>query len=206
VQNFTNEWKKENTMASTESRKKARAMVEAYLDEQLDTVRPPEGEEVDLGWAFDVGSHTIESNLSDLFYNGPEDDEVAEWVTQGWVTPDGELTREGTDELTDGLLRMERNFIQWMKKTYSGARDEGHGPGDELVGTFWLDTGDRKQLKQLGQFTDANERNDEYELIDHEFYEPEIYKGVSSLAARLADLTTIYFNVPEWLAEMIRAT
>lgn len=115
---------------------------------------------------FSIGvydDHIIDDNVRDKYGPSGDAEDRRNALRLGLVDRDGELTRKGTDVLTQDIAQLERNALAWLKKSFVGARDEGHDNYGDLVGTFWfnpqsvrqaelIDTGIRERI----DMTDAS--------------------------------------------------
>jgi hypothetical protein len=112
--------------------------------------------------AFSVGFHpddVVEANAEDSY---AEDPARATALRAGFIDEQGAITRKGWDQLSDDVMRIERNAMAWMRKKFLHVRDEGHGSFDDLVGTFWFDPTDPEQaaLVELAAQEGRQERID----------------------------------------------
>ncbi|RLI53435.1 MAG: hypothetical protein DRP09_15725 [Candidatus Thorarchaeota archaeon] len=102
----------------------------------------------DAGFAIGTNDErTIEDEVRDDMESRPRDLKKA--LAKGYVTKGGEITKKGWKILGDDMSKAEGNALKWMKKTFEGARGEGHGSDNAMIGSFWFNPNDKKQLVEL---------------------------------------------------------
>lgn len=86
--------------------------------------------------------------------------------------------------------------MTWLRKTFNSARDEGHGGhfGDELIGTFWFDTGKVNQAEMLMMGLD-----DRIDMTDTSFGDlgNTAWKGVSDFGADVLGGSINFFDIDD---------
>jgi hypothetical protein len=67
----------------------------------------------------------------------------------GMVDSEGKITQLGWDRLVADSMKLETNSIEWLRKTFESARDEGHDVQGDLVGEVWFDPRDPDQVEEI---------------------------------------------------------
>jgi len=145
---------------------------------------------------FDVNTYDewrIKENARDRWNSYSQEDYAKPSKKAGYVTADGKITPKGWEQLTEDVLRIESNAVRWLADTFEGARDEGHGSADELMGTLWFDPEDETQVEliNLGEedgfdFQDSSYGNTLPDVV---------YEGVSDFGGWLLDGSVRLFNI-----------
>jgi len=146
---------------------------------------------------FGIGIYSewvVEENAEEHF--GPKDGDPEDRATAmkaGLVDADGKITKKGWDQLNKDIGVLERNSMAWLRKTFNSARDEGHGD-DELIGTFWYDTGKVNQAEML--VMGIRERID---MSDSSYGDlaDSVWKGVSSFGQGTLGGAISFSDVPQ---------
>lgn len=150
-----------------------------------------------------TSSGTIEDNLSDIVASMDHYfvETFREWERQGLIEGDV-ITEKGWDVLTDDSLRLERNCLAWLRKTFDNALDEGHGghDGEELIGTFWFDPTDTEQMEWIHQGTFESIR-----MLEHlpNAEAEKLLTGLSKFGYGLLDAEIQFFNVPQEILDQL---
>jgi hypothetical protein len=137
---------------------------------------------ISAGFAVDLyPEDVIDANVEDTFspkYGKVSASERREAIEEGVITKDGELTPKGWEWLNDDIRKVEVRVVSWLRDTFEGARDEGHGghSGEELIGTFWVNPRSKKQMGLLEDM--ASGEGIELETID-------VWSGLSKLSNAL---------------------
>ena len=63
----------------------------------------------------------------------------AKRMKEGLVDAEGEITRRGWDQLQKDIRTLENNALAWLRKTFSGVRDEGHDAYGDVIGGLSFD-------------------------------------------------------------------
>lgn len=104
--------------------------------------------------------------------------------------------------MTDDSLRLERNCLAWLRKTFDNALDEGHGghDGEELIGTFWFDPTDTEQMEWIHQGTFESIR-----MLEHLPYAEaeKLLTGLSKFGYGLLDAEIQFFDVPQEILDQL---
>jgi hypothetical protein len=102
------------------------------------------------GFAISTYSQDIvESNAVEHFgpkHGDPSDRKKA--LSASLVSSTGATTRKGWAVLNKDVQKLELNSMEWLRKTFENAREEGHND-DELVGTFWFDASNKHQAEMV---------------------------------------------------------
>jgi hypothetical protein len=107
----------------------------------------------------------------------------------GLVTGTGGITQKGWRVLNKDVQKLELNSMEWLRKIFENARDEGHSGDDKaLVGTFWFDTSNKNQvdLIELG----INEHIDINDVSYGDFW-----KGVSDFGRSVLGGAINFFDI-----------
>lgn len=92
------------------------------------------------GFAISVGDQMIQSMAHDFV----EEHGVPK-AFKKLVEADGTITPAGWEKLTRDVLKVESNALAWLRKTFLGARDDGHDTAGDLVGSLFYDPSDTRQ-------------------------------------------------------------
>lgn len=111
----------------------------------------------------------------------------------GNIDDEGKITAKGWEQLNKDILVLERNAMAWMRKTFNSARDEGHSD-DELVGTFWFDTGKVNQAEML--VMGLRERIDMSDTSYGDLGDT-VWKGVSDFGASVLGGAINFFDIDD---------
>lgn len=99
----------------------------------------------------------------------------------------GEPTEKEWAIINDDTEIIEWNALKYLKANLDGARDEGHGSDEALIGSCWCKWDNKKGLEIIEAHLDA----DPNELSSEE--DTAFYKGTSDLA--VVDATLDFFDV-----------
>lgn len=114
------------------------------------TSESPTDSTVRIGFAIRTSPFKfIQDDIIEDIQSKFENKNMRDFIGAGFITERGKITDMGWDLLNDDDQKMESNVFNWLRKTFSNARDEGHGSDDALVGTLWVNSDDPEQLMQL---------------------------------------------------------
>jgi|SRR5271170_750238 len=153
------------------------------------------------GWFSISTGH--ESDIDHLarerFWSESDDPERRdEYLRKNFIDKDGSITRKGWDVLSEDIGRLERNALEWLRKTLEGASDEGHGDFGELIGGFWFDARNPKQLEIVLAGVEQGISESNFDL------DPHAWKGVSDFGISLLNLN-VYLNVEKEVLDKANA-
>lgn len=154
------------------------------------TARGVLGKKEEREGGFSIGTYDqslIEENMDGL---GSENAR-SHLVKQGLITEANKLTEAGYEHLNNDIVRLERNALDWLKKTFNSVRDEGHNH-DDLVGTFWWDPTNKNQLEEIA--IGLSERVD---MSDASYgtLSRDAWKGVSSFGQLVLGGAINFFDI-----------
>lgn len=143
------------------------------------------------GW-YSIGTGH-ESDIDDLSREkfgprGTEPEYRRIFLREGLIDKEGEVTQKGWDLLNEDIGKLERNVFGWLRKSLDGARDEGHGDSGDLIGGFWFDAHNPKQLEivVVGVENGINESDFDLDLL--------AWKDLSDFGTAILNVN-IYLNV-----------
>jgi hypothetical protein len=165
-------------------------------------------DEAEAGFAIgtypqDLIEDNARNKFEDVEYN-PEFRE--ETLKAGFMDDSGEITKTGWDQLNEDVLRIEKNAMRWMKRTFLDARDEGHDDAD-LVGSFWYDPRDPDQAHLVDLAADTG-RQERIDMVDTGFGDLGLtaLDGVSDFGAHVLGGGITFFDVKPEDMEVIEDT
>lgn len=128
-----------------------------------------------------------ESNIDDrarerFGLEGDDPERRQDYLRKNFVDKEGSITRKGWDVLSEDVGRLERNALEWLRKILEGATDEGHGDFGDLIGGFWFDARNPKQLEIVLAGVEHGISESNFDL------DPHAWKGVSDFGISLLDV------------------
>ena len=129
------------------------------------------------GFAINVGDeYEITDNFKERYGHTPNDNE--------WKI------------INKDINQLEHNAMQWLKKTFKSASDEGHDGSGDLIGSIDMNTKDNKQMKLLVKHYAENPKDSGL------WFESSLtYKNVKYDQAY--DVKITFFDIPEEVVEML---
>lgn len=126
---------------------------------------------------------------------------VREEGTEGFgrlVTKKGEITNAGWDQLNKDVSQLERNSLNWLKKKFGGARDDGHD-SDDLVGSVWYDPENTEQMELLELASPSPGRSERIDMQDASFGDLShtVWEGVSDFGEAVLGGAITFFDCDE---------
>ena len=124
-----------------------------------------------------------------------------DFVDDGLITLDGEITGEGAQQTDDDMEIIEKNAVDWLSKNFISARDEGHVGDNSLGGTVIIDPTDKDQISILNDCEPAG--GDALTFRDEYVRDVGIYNGVSEFTEVMVDTDIIFIDLPDKIQELI---
>lgn len=153
------------------------------------------------GW-FSIGTghqSDIEDRAREKFGPDGEDPEERKvWFRKNLIDDQGEITRKGWDVLVEDMRKLEENALGWLRKNFEGARDEGHDGVGDLVGGFWFDARNPKQLEVMLVGVEHGINESDFDLNSN------VWKGLSKFGGSFLDVS-INLNVSEEVRDKANA-
>lgn len=153
------------------------------------------------GW-FSIGTghqSDIEDRAREKF--GPDGDDPEErraWLRKTLIDDQGEITQKGWDVLNEDMSKLEGNALGWLRKNLEGARDEGHGDSGDLIGGFWFDARNPKQLEIVLVSVERGINESDFDL------DPHVWKGLSKFGGSFLDVS-VYLNLEKEVLDKANA-
>lgn len=153
------------------------------------------------GW-FSIGTgheSDVDERAREKFGPGDEYPEHREeCLRKGLIDKEGTVTQKGWDALNEDIAKLERNAYGWLRKVLDGARDEGHGDSGDLVGGYWFDAKDPKQVDVVLAGAERGISENDFDLDKY------AWKGVSDFGIALLDIS-VYLNLEEEVLDKVKA-
>jgi hypothetical protein len=108
------------------------------------------------------------------------------------INSKGEITKKGWGVLNDDMVTLEHNSMLWLRENFESARDKGYGLSGELIGTFWYDLDDPRQLELIE--TGIEERIDMSDASYGDLADS-VWDGVSDFGASVLGGQISFFGV-----------
>jgi hypothetical protein len=174
-----------------------RGLPPGYAGRRMESARTPAPRKHEAEAGFAIGIHdegVIEDNTRELM-SSPE--WRGEMVHDGFVTKDGEITRKGWDQLNADIVKVERNSLSWLRRTFNHVRDDGHSSHDELVGSFWFDPTDYNHAWLVELASPSPGRSERIDMVDSSYGDLASYalNGISRFGESVLGGQITFFDV-----------
>jgi len=153
-------------------------------------------EEKSCGFAIGIyGEDMIEANANELYSDDRLSDGDERFMTKGGTG----INEAGWAQLNKDIPILERNCLDWLKKKFKSARDEGHDKYGDLIGSVWYDPADKEQLELLELACPSPGRAERIDMHDAGFGDLSYscWRGVSTFGQAVLSGSIVFFDCDE---------
>ena len=131
-----------------------------------------------------------------------------EWIAAGWIDKKGAITAKGWALLNQDIDRAEHNSLEWLRKKFQHARDDGHDSHDDLVGSFWFDPTNPEHAELIDLASSSPGRSERIDMSDASFGDlaDTAFDGVSDLGGNVLGGQIVFYGVKPEDWAVIEAT